>query len=278
MATSRAQQLEKLAKSLPGANQQIQQGLEQARQTQLQQSIKQARPGAGTAVAQQLGAQQTAQAGQAQLQGQQQQAQQATQLGQLGLQQMGREQRGRAAGQQIALDERQMELSNQLNKIDAGLKDKLLDQQMSFKRDQAGNALLNERQLMDWALQQAQSKEELADYVAASNRAHDRKLAMYRRAYDLIANELREQKTAGQQEFNQKVTIDLQNELNAMEAAYKQAAAEKANAAARNSAILGTLGTVAGGVGGFMVGGPAGAAAGASIGGSTGASLGTLIS
>ena len=61
MTTSRTRALEKLAMSFPEANQRAATGMQQARQAQLQETIKQAKPGAGPGFAQKLGAQQAQQ-------------------------------------------------------------------------------------------------------------------------------------------------------------------------------------------------------------------------
>jgi hypothetical protein len=65
--------------------------------------------------------------------------------------------------------------------------------------------------------------------------------------------------------------IQMQKEAQAAQ----RAAAEEASNSSMWGGILGTLGTVAGGVGGAMLGGPMGAMAGAGLGGSLAGSLGT---
>ena len=63
--TTRTRQLRQLASNLPNANQNVAQGLQAARQAQLQDTIKKARPGIqATGAAQQLGTQQAAQGAQ----------------------------------------------------------------------------------------------------------------------------------------------------------------------------------------------------------------------
>ena len=177
MSTNRAKQLEKLSMSLPKQNQQIAQGQQAARTVQLQEQIKNLPQGAGgPALAQNMGAQQAQQAGQIQVGAQQKNLNQQQLVGQMGLEQKARGQRQEGFEQKIELSQRQRKFANQLSKLDIDMKNKLLDAQLEFKKDQAGQTLLNERQMLDYAIKNAKSQEQFKDWAQSMEQATRRKL------------------------------------------------------------------------------------------------------
>jgi hypothetical protein len=245
--TDRARQLESLANSLPGANQKVQTGLQEARKTQLQATLQGMAPSqSGIQAAQALGQQQAQMAGQINTQGQQKAQTQQVQLGQLGLQDKASQQRGKAFQQQLGLNEKQQAMASKLNKIDSQLKNRLLDQQLDFRKDQAGQTLMNETQLMDWALTKATSAEELKDYMQASQQVYDRKNQMTQMAYKVIADAaetgyLKNKKQLDRQ--SQQKLVALKREA---EKSFQQQQADARNKAARNGALGTILGMAAG--------------------------------
>jgi hypothetical protein len=262
MASSRANQLQKLADNLPGANQKVTQGLQQARQTQLQEQIKQAGPQAGTAAAQQIGAQQQAQSGQIQL-GQAQKAQtQMGLLGQMGLEEQARGQRQKGFEQEIALSDIQLSQSDKLNRLSSNAKNQILDNQLNFQKNQSGQTLMNQRQLADWALTNARSGEEYAQYAQYAQQIHNRKLQMLETAHKKISQVLQQ----GYIKEGKPLDRALSRELTQKKANAAAAMAEQKNKAANTAAMFGAGGQILGAVAGSFVPIPGATMVGAAIG------------
>ena len=190
MTTKRAKQLEQLAMSLPKANQDMQQGQRAARDIQLYEQVRQAPQGTGFRAAGQVGAQQAQAAGQEALQAQKATQTQSQQVGQMGLQEQGRQQRQEGFEQQIQVSENQRKLGNKLNKLDNRLKTQLLDDQLKFNKDQAGQTLLNTRQLADWAVTKAKSKEEYLNYAQQAKQMYEKDIMLHEAAYNKLKQAL----------------------------------------------------------------------------------------
>lgn len=276
--TSRLKALDKLSASFPEANQRVAQGMQEARKTQLQETIKQARPSAGPAQAQQLGAQQAAKAGQIQLGAQQQNQQQQTQVGQLGLQQQAREQRQTGFEGQIALTQNQRAAADKLASLDIDLKNKLLDQNLQFKRDQAGQTVMNQHQLADYALANAKSQEEWLEHQQTVSQAYEKEMILLKHSFDVLSQTLQQ----GHTKEGKKLDFESKKRIANARIAIEQEMTRKSNDAKNKAAMWRTggkiIGGIGGGVAGFVSGGPAGAVAGAKMGMDAGETLGTLAS
>lgn len=271
MATTRINQLRKLAAAVPGQNEQIAQGLQAARETQLQETIRQARP-AGPMAAQQIGAQQAAQAGQIQLQQAQQTQQDLQRLGQTAAQQTQLEAQQRVGQAQRAVSGKARELENKLAKLNQEVKNELLDKQLEFNKDERGRTIFNERQLADWAIQNAKSEEEFLNYKQAAEQMHQRKMQMLEVAYQKLSAQLRGEARLKGQKLDQESRNRIEEARRKIEQKLRQEQIEEQN----RQAIWSGVGTIVGaGVGAFF-GGPGGASAGAQAGGSAGAGAGTL--
>lgn len=276
--TSRTRQLKGLAERLPGANQQIQTGLDEARKTQLQATIGQMAPQQGTTqVIQQLGAQQQQQAGQIAAQGVQRQQNAATQIGQLGLAEAAGQQRAEGFEQQISLSQKDQQLATKLNKVDSRLKNDLLDKQLQFSRDKAGNALFNTRQLADYAAVNARSQEELANYSQMASQVYERKYKIMEAAYRSITTALERGYITKGRELDKKHKLEMAEAARALNEKMNKAKADYANNKAKWSALGTVAGTVIGGVAGSVVPG-VGTVAGATLGASIGGTVGGLAS
>ena len=283
MATKRAKQLEQLAMSLPGQNQQIAQGQQQARQIQLQEQIKQAPGTAGPGFAQQLGAQQAQQAGQIQLGAQKRGQQQAQLAGQMGLEQKAREQRDTGFQQQLAINANQRQTADRLSNLDQRLKSQLLDNQLTFQKDQAGQTFLNERQLMDYAATKARSAEEYANYVQQVNQISQRELQMLQTAERKINQALQQ----GYIKKGKTLDRELQKELIEKKRILQKQIQDKQNKAANRASMFQAGGVVLGAAAGALAGpavlgtaavalaGPA--VVGAMVGAQLGSGLGTTL-
>lgn len=277
---ARIQQLNKLAGSIPVVNNNIAQGMQAARQTQLQQAIAGLAPGqAGTTqLAQQLGAQQAQQAGAIQVQTAQKTAQQTAQVGQMALQEDRMQKNQELFTRQQALSQRNRGLTNQLAQLDTRLKDQLIDQQLSFKQDEFGRTIWNERQLADFAILQAKTQVDLDKFEQTMEQQSRRRLQI------MSAVQAKLKQTLEQNYMRQGQELDQQTRQYIAQMARQAREKEAAERSRRNSfgAILQGGLTVAGAAAGWMIAGPAGGMAaqalGASIGAQVGGGTGQIIS
>lgn len=258
--------LQNLQQQLPVANQRIAQGIQTARDIQLQQAVSKAPTGAAIApTAQQTAAAATAQTGQAQVEQAKQMVQQAGQVGQLqlGEQQMAAQQKV-AEAQQAA---RQQEITNteRLGRLDLAAKQELYDKELQFKKDEAGRTLFNERQLADYAIRNARSDEEYRNYAQQAEILSKRKLQAMETAYRIVEEDLRQQWSLAEQRRDQAAKEKIAQIRSEMEARIKRERARAANRAAMWQAggmIVGAaIGSFAGPTG-AMVGAQLGSAAG----------------
>lgn len=267
MATARAQQLDNLAKQLPVANQQLATGLQEARKTQLQDTIKQARPGAGGAgAAEQLGTQQAQQAGQIATGVAEQGANRAQLVGQMGLQEQGRKARQAAFEQGIQESRVGRQLGEKLNALSSNAKQRILDDNLKFKIDEGGRALLNTTQLADWAIMNAKSDVDLAGKMQSIEQAYNKKIQVMQAA----ANRL--EQIAKQGYYSDKQKLDGEAKINLLKKSQDikmQIESDRAKKASKLAATSGLFSAVGMGIG-FVLGGPAGAALGGSVGGAVG--------
>lgn len=262
--------LSNLAAQVPETNQRVAQGMREARLAQLSQNvaaISQAAPTPQAAAPQiaQAAQQATQQGVQAGLQ-QQQQAQQQV----AGLQeQQTRQQAGaaqlEAAERELALDERQMFLAGELSRIQEDAADKLLNAQLTFKRDEQDRALFNERQLLDYAVVNAKNENEFRQYEQTMLQALERKNLILETVSAKIKQQLQQEYEKGNQELNQARIQELAQMKRDLD---KKLADEEARA--RNTAmILQGVGMAGGAVAGTFI--PVG---GTIIGAKLGAQLG----
>lgn len=277
--TPRMTALQTLQNQLPVASQKVAQGIQAARDIQLQQAVAKApTPAAITPVAQQTAAAATAQAGQQQVEAAKQMVQQAGQFGELkaGEQQM-------AAQQQIAQAEqvaRQQEMTNveRLGRLDMAAKKELYDSEIQFKKDEAGRTLFNERQLIDYAARNARSEEEYRNYAQRAEILNKRKLQAMETAYRIIEEDLRQQFALAEQRKDQAAKeriAQIRRDIQARVAREKNRAANRAamwqaggmivGAAAGVAAAPFTAGTI-NPVTGAMIGAQMGGAVGGLVG------------
>ncbi len=277
---NRAGQLNQLSKSLPGANQQVQKGLDEARRIQLLQNISQMtgqQQLGGPQAAQQLGAQQAQQQAGNAIQGMQTQQNQNVQLGQMALQQQGRQQRQQEFNQKIELNQQDRAAADKLFRLDNRMKQKLVDESLKFDKDKAGRTLFNQQQLADWAIKKAQSAEDFQNYANEVEKVYTRKQMMLDHINKTLNqvldnNAIAEGKQLDQQS-KEKITrflIDVKKEA-------RNNAIESANSQATWGAGMGILGAVGGGIIGGVFGGPAGAVMGATAGKKVFEGIGTMI-
>lgn len=269
MGDSKLKPFQSMAEQNPVQNNKVAQGLQAARAATLQQQVASAPAAVNTQrAAQQLGAQQAQQAGQIQLQAAQQTVQDQQKIAQAALaakQQQAAVDLGR---KQLASKARQELLTDKLSQVDRGLKSKLLDESISFEKDEMGRNLFNERQLLDYKLQSTQSDIALQQYEQNAAELSQKRTQMLQMAYKKIEQELSQTQQRGQQSQANAQILKLQQAKIELEQKLQREANRKKNRAAMISAA----GTIAGAViGGVASGGnPAGVAAGSSIGGGVG--------
>jgi hypothetical protein len=266
-------QLNKLAAAIPMANQQIASGMQQARETQLQQSIGQMTPeqAATPRLAQSMGAQQAAQASAIQLGAQQKTQQSAVVAGQQAIVQDKIQKQQELFTRSQALSQKNRYLENELARISQSAKDKLLDQQLSFKRDELGRTIWNERQLADYKIATAKDEEDFRNYQQEASNLSERRMKMLQMAQRKLEQVLEQ----GYISTNQK--LDQASRLKIVEtvAALKRKQARESARQSSNMGMWAGAGTVVGAVAGAMIAGPTGYAAGAAVGAQIGQGVGT---
>lgn len=274
-ASPRMQALRNLSNQLPVANGKLAAGQSAARDMQVQQAVKSAPAAApiqqtaqatGTAVAENRGQQL--------IQNATQQVQQQGQVGQLGLGQQAQEVQGQVAGLQSGARESAMDNVQRLASISEQAKQELYDRQMSFEKDQAGNAVLNERQLADYARINAKSDEDFKNYSQQAQQASQRALIAMEQAYKMVNEDLIQKYAEAEQKKDQE-SMKVIGQMQADSAARMQRERNRAanNAAAWNAAGTGIGGAVGGAIGQSASGAQAGSGVGGAL-GSVGSSIG----
>lgn len=271
-------QLNKLAAAIPMANQQIAGGLQQARETQLQQAIGQMTPeqAATPRLAQSIGAQQASAAANIQLQAQQKTQQQAISTGQQIIAQDRMQRQQELFTRSQALSQKSRYLENELGRVSQSAKDKLFDQQLSFKRDELGRTVWNERQLADYKLATAKSDEDFLNYQQQATLLSERRLKMLTMAQRKLEQTLEQGYAANKQKLDQASKLKIMESLANLK---KKMAREKARQSG-NMAMWQAGGTIIGAGVGFVATGfnPAGAVVGAQMGAGAGTAIGSANS
>jgi len=265
--------------SMPGANQEIQQGLEEAKKTELISAI-------GTAAQkpvekvpvdsfQQMGReaqQQVTQTGQQlkeqsikQAAGQQEQQMQVTKVQQL----------KRIQETQLKLDDTSRTNEQTLGNISSNIKTELFDNATTFQRDELNRALFNEYQLHDWAVTQAVSEEEYASYEQTMLQESEKQMKLYDASLNQIKQALTQEYAKEQQQQDQQLKRELIIAKNALEKKIQKAKANAANRAARWAMGGAIIGTAIGAVAGSFV--PGGTVIGAAVGGQLGQAAGGAL-
>jgi hypothetical protein len=141
-----------LSSQMPGQNQKLTTGLQEAAKTQMRQQMAGQGP-MGVQQVQTIGQQAAAQAGQANLQVQQQGAQAAQKLGGLALTQEQQDKQQQLQSRQLTLAKQSRLNEQTLQGLDANLKNRLVDDQFQFQKDELGRTLFIDRLLMDYKIQ-----------------------------------------------------------------------------------------------------------------------------
>ena len=268
------QQLQQLSKNAPVDNQQVVKGMDQAREAQFRQAA-QAAPAGAPQAAQQLGAQ-TQQARQQTLaQGAQQNMETQQKLGSLEANQQQMQNQQDLFNRQQGLQKKQRGLENQLASLNEEAKKKIFDDNMKFEKDELGRTTFNDRQLLDYAILNAKSDEDLANFEQQMNFESEKRMNTLRAAQAKIKQSLEQ----GYDDYNQ--TLDAAQKMKLVQAqqALEQKMKEESNKAANRASMFGAAGTIGGAVAGAAIGSAVpgvGTAAGAMVGSSIGSGLGSI--
>ena len=269
--TEKQTALQKLAQSMPVANQRVATGIRAARDLQLQQAVAgagQIPASAQAAVAQQIGAATTAQAGKQLVEAAGQEASKQASIAQLGQAEQARVAELRLGRQSIASQAEQQQLTNRLAGIDEKAKQELFDRRLQLNQDAAGRKFMNERQLADWTIMKAKSEEDWRNYTQKAEQYATRRLSMMEVAQQRILQKIGQDYRSGKQKLDSEQSKRLRAAADALNA---RIAKEKEKVAKRK-AFHTTMGTIVGTVIGSFAGNPA---AGAAIGGATGNYIGS---
>lgn len=229
---------------MPGQNQRVVTGLQEAAKSQMQQQLGGQLTGQPLGIRQIEAAGQQATAMQAQplLQVQQQAQQQAQQLGGLALKEEAQSAQKRLQERQFNQAKAQRDAESQLNTLNSGLKQRLLDDQFTFQKDELGRTFFNERQLLDYKVSTAKSALEVRDLEQKMRKASSRKMQILKAAQAKINQDLTQEFQKGEQELNQEQLKRLTEAQRAMQDKIRR---EEARAKNRGS-MFSALGTLAG--------------------------------
>jgi hypothetical protein len=266
--------LQNLQNQLPAASSRVAQGLQAARDIQLQQAVAKApTPAAIAPVAQQTAAAATQQMGQQQVGQAEQMVQQAGRLGQLQLGEQQMAAQKSIFGAQQAAQKQELDNVQRLAQLDMSAKKELYDNEIQFKRDEAGRTLFNQRQLADYARQNAVSDEQYKNYAQQADQLNRRKLQAMETAYNLVMEDLKQRWAMAEQVKDQKAKEQIVNIENAIKKRMAKARAKAAN----NAAMWQAGGMIVGAAIGTMVAPAGGTAMGAMIGAQVGGAAGTAV-
>jgi len=266
-------QLNKLATAIPMANQQIASGMQQARETQLQAAIGGLTPeqAAQPRLAQAVGAQQAAAAAQIQTQAQQKTQQQAITAGQQAITNEKIKKQQELFTRSQALSQKGRYLENELARISQSAKDKLLDQQLSFKRDELGRTVWNERQLADYKIATAKDDEDFRNYQQEVTNLSERRMKMLLVAQKKLEQILEQGYLSTNQKLDQASRLKIAETLEELKRKQAREAARQAN----TMGMWAGGGAILGAAAGSLV--PGGGAIGAAVGAQIGQGVGTAV-
>jgi len=158
--------------------------------------------------------------------------------------------------------------------LDASTKKKLLDDQMSFGSQVAGEGVLQTSQLADWAIMKATDQNQLAAYAQQVQDATQKNIEVQQAGYNAMAATLKAASAGQIQGMDEATQLQVTQAQNAFKLAWDKAIASQQGV----SGMLTAGGTVVGAVVGGVYGGPAGAVAGGAVGGAVGSLAGNALS
>lgn len=105
----------------------------------------------------------------------------------------------------LALSRQARELGTELSARGMSAEQELFSGNLQFERDEIGRAVLNERQLADYAVGSARSQEELQNYEMQVAQTLERKQAMMKAAFAVLEQQEQQLFAQSEQELNQEL-------------------------------------------------------------------------
>lgn len=243
--TDRTRQLKALVGQYSPSNPLLASQMKASRDLQLQQAIG-AAPARGVSqiapTASALGAAQTA--NQVAANEQVAKANQAglVQAGQIGLANQGLDLNAAQAGLQASSANIYSRISQELSNLDTNLSNQLLDKQLQFARDAEGRTILNEQQMLDYAVTKAKNSEELANYRQSVDQAWSKKSEMLKAANAKIEQVLQSGYLSEKQALDEASKKALEQQKLAVETSMRDTQNRAANQQAKLNSMAGLIG------------------------------------
>jgi hypothetical protein len=230
---------------------------------QLQQAVKQAPPQAATPqAAQQLGASSAGQAGQQATQQAGNLQEQTGQIAGLGVQAQQQASQAKLADLEAGGQQEMLTGRERLANLSEEAANTMLDSRLQFAKDEMGRTFLNERQLADYAVMHAESKEALQNYSQKAQQLHKYDMMFMESAHKTIVEALSQEHKLREMGFDQDAIREMKQAAHDL-----QISIQKKQAAAAERLAQGQLaGGIIGAVVGTYYGGPMGGAAGQKMG------------
>lgn len=163
-------------------------------------------------------------------------AQTAGQVNQLNLTQQQQDASTTLSTREQALAKSQFDQQQRLSKLSSDLAKRLHDDTLAFKRDDLGRTVLNEQQMLDYAVIKAKSAEELENFRTLKEQVLSRKQAVMKQVYAVISQKLQQITEQEMQQDSTQFTWEQQQEnqkLKEFLAQAKKAAQDKMDKARR---------------------------------------------
>ena len=101
------------------------------------------------------------------------------------------------------------ESQRRLASLDSRAKNEMLDMELQFKRDVAGQKYMSDRQLMDWYTTKARSEEEYKNFAQNLQNGYERKAQLLTAVYDRLATLEKQAFAKSTQERKQALQMDI---------------------------------------------------------------------
>lgn len=175
-----------------------------------------------------------------------------------------------AADRRLRLGQRRVAFDRQLSELGLKTDQATFNASLKFQKDELGRNALNQQQLADWAVLNAQSKEDFLNKMQQVEQAHERKTALLAAARQRIEQTLKLESEGRIAALDRATKESLLQAKISLEQKMQKEAADAAN----RQAIWTQGGTAVGAIVGAIYGGPAGASAGGAAGGGVGSMAG----
>lgn len=252
-----------LAGRMPVANRRAADAIERERQKNISAMTGAAYnaggPGVTSGDVSAAGAGMAAQAGQAQVAAAKGQQELAGAAGQTAISGMGRDLQNQSTEAGLGLAAQQRSSEDRLANLNMDLKRQLVDDRMSFQKDQNGRLVANTQQMADLAVVKAKDQAELMKYRQTMDQATRKHVALLKTMYSKMQQELQSKTSKEIQDMEQETKVNLQQAMADLQGQIQARETEMANRSMQSGAVGGILGAVGGGI----LGGPEGMKGGA---------------